>query len=125
MSLIDYAGAGVLRDMFVPCHMMDRISANPNGTFDTQYRYQQGAAFYAMLRKDSDPAIRAAEAQAGKGMYTVVVKQGVSLKHGDVIRRDSDGLTLAVTGRTLDWKAPDMSTLKLAKTTAEEWEIPS
>lgn len=125
MSLIDYAGAGVLRDMFEPCHMMDRVSANPNGTFDTRYRYQQGAAFYAMLRKDSDPTIRAAEAQTGKGMYTVVVKRGVSLKHGDVIRRDSDGLTLAVTGRTLDWEAPDISTVQIAKTTAEEWEIPS
>lgn len=125
MSLIDYAGAGVMRDMFVPCHMMDRMSANVTGTFDTKYRYQQGAAFYAMLRKDSDPTIRVAEAQTGKGMYTVVVKRGVSLKHGDVIRRDADGLTLQITGSTLDWEAPDMSTIQIAKTTAAEWEIPS
>lgn len=125
MSIADQPIPDILKNMFVPCHIMDRVSSNAGGSFDTRYRYQQGAAIKAMLRKDSDPTIRVAEANSGKGMYTVVVKRGVTLRRDGVIRRDSDGLTLKITGSTIDWEAPEMSSVPIAKTTAETWEIPT
>lgn len=125
MSIIDYAGPGILAQMFVPCHMMDRTTVNAAGLFGPQERYVEGAALEAMLRKDSSPEVKVAEANGLKEQYTVVVKRGVTLRHLDVIKRDSDGATFRITGSTIDAEAPDASTIQIAKTTAERWDPPA
>ena len=126
MSAIDYAGAGILRDRFVPCHRLDMANGEQSdGKFGHKGSYTEGRKFVAMLRKDSDPTVQVAERQGLREQYTVVVGPGVTLKHGDVFRRDSDLATFRVTGSTIDGEAPAASTVQIAKTTAERWEVPT
>ena len=125
MSGITYAGAGILPGMFVPCHRMVRNAQEPSdGKFGFKATYTEGEAFDAMLRKDSSPTMQVAERQGPKAHYTVVVGPGVTLRHGDVFRRDSDQMAFMVNGNTIDGEAPAASTIQIAKTTAEEWVIP-
>ena len=125
MSAIDYAGPGILRDQFTPCHRMDRITdRQSDGQFGSVEHYDQGAAFDAMLRKDGSTEVTVAEQNGLNEVYTVVVGPGVALKKNDVIRRDSDGATFLITGRTIDGAAPPASTVQIAKTTAKRWDIP-
>lgn len=125
MSMIDYAGAGLLLDKFFrPCHLLDKTTVTVSGLFGPQERWVEGAALQAALLKDNSAEVKVAEANGLKELYTVVVNKPVSLKHGDVIRRDADGLTLRITGNTIDWEAPEMSTVQISKTTAKVWDPP-
>ena len=123
---VTFAGAGILPEMFVPCHKMDR-TAEPasDGKFGFNATYTEGEAFEAMLRKDSNPVVQVADRQTSKRQYTVVTGPGVTLRHGDIIRRDSDQQAFKITGDTIDGEAPEASTIQIAKTTAEEWVIPT
>ena len=125
MSLIDYAGAGILPSFFKPSHMMDRTTVNVEGLFGPQYKWVEGAALDAMYVKTASPETKVAEAEGLSQQYTVVVKRGVTLRHGDVLKRDEDGATFRITGTTVDWEAPEMSTVQIAKTTAERWDPPA
>lgn len=125
MSLLDNADAGMLLGQFFkPCHMLDKTTVTVSGLFGPQERWVQGAAIEAALLKDNSAEVKVAEANGLKELYTVVVHKPVTLKQGDVIRRDADQLTLRITGNTVDWEAPEMSTVQIAKTTAKVWDPP-
>ena len=126
MSLIDYAGAGILPGMFTACTKLERVTDDgSDGQFGYDARYVDGAGFDAMLIKVKDAATQVAERKGLKRQYTVVVKRGISLRQNDVFRRESDGMVFIVTGTTTDGEAPDPSTIQIAKTTAEEWVMPT
>lgn len=129
MSIIDNGIPGILKEQFVPCHMMDKSTTNrstnrSDGQFGMDESYAEGAAIDVMFRKDRSPEVKVAERQGLKEQYTIVVRAGVTLRQNDVIRRDGDGATFRITGRTIDGQAPAASTVPIAKTTAERWDIP-
>lgn len=114
----------ILKAFFKPCHLLDKTTVTVSGLFGPQEKYVEGAALDAALLKDNSAEVRVAEANGLKELYTVVVHKPVTLKQGDVIRRDADQLTLRITGNTVDWEAPEMATVQIAKVSAKVWEPP-
>ena len=126
MSLIDYAGAGILPGMFTICTMLDKITGNrPDGQGGVIETWADGASFDALILKNTTTEAQIAERQGLREFYTVVVKRGIPLKYQDVFRRESDGATFRVTSNPKDSEAPDPSTIQIAKVTAERWEVPA
>lgn len=117
-------GGTILEAFFKPCHMLDRTTVTVSGLFGPQERWIEGAALDAAFLKDSSAEVKVAEANGLKELYTVVIHKPIALKKGDALRRDADGLTLLVTGNTVDWEAPEMATVQIAKTTAKVWDPP-
>lgn len=117
-------GGTILEAFFKPCHLLDRTTVTVSGLFGPQERWVEGAALDAAFLKDSNAEVKVAEANGLKELYTVVVHKPVTLKQGDVLRRDADGLTLRITGNTVDWEAPEMSTVQIAKVSAKVWDPP-
>ena len=114
----------ILQAFFKPCHLLDKTTVTVSGLFGPQEKYVEGAALDAAFLKDNSAEVKVAEANGLKELYTVVVHKPVTLRQGDVLRRDADGLTLRITGNTVDWEAPEMSTVQIAKTTAKVWDPP-
>jgi hypothetical protein len=52
------------------------------------------------------------------------VDKGFSLDYHDVFRRVSDNQVFRVTSNIKDSEAPEASTVKIGKVTAERWELP-
>lgn len=126
MSLIDYAGAGILPGMFTQCTMLDKTTSNrPDGRGGMIETWADGAKFDALILKNTTTEAQIAERQGIRELFTVVVKRGTPLKYQDAFRRDSDGMTFRVTSNPRDSEAPDPSTIQIAKVTAERWEVPS
>lgn len=124
MSLIDYAGAGILQGMFTACTMIDKTTTNrPDGQGGMIETWADGASFDAMILKNTTTEAQIAERQSIRELYTVVVQRGTPLKHHDVFRRNSDGMTFRVTSNARDSEAPESSTIQIAKVTAEPWEV--
>ena len=133
MSLMDNRAAmpalaslgSIMPEMMTDCVIMDRSTANrSDGQFGTVDVYQPGATFRAMLIKVNSPEVRVAERQGIREQFTVVVPTGVTIRHNDVFRRESDGLTFRATSSTKDGEAPGASTVQISKCTAERWDIP-
>lgn len=114
----------ILQAFFKPCHMLDKTTVTVSGLFGPQEKYVEGAALDAAFLKDNSAEVKVAEANGLKELYTVVVHKPVTLKQGDVLRRDADQLTLRITGNTVDWEAPEMATVQIAKVNAKVWEPP-
>ena len=58
-------------------------------------------------------------------VYTVVTAKGFGLAYHDVFRRNSDGQVFRVTGNQRDSEAPEASTVRIGKVSAERWELPN
>ena len=84
-----------------------------------------GAQFDATIIKNSTTEATIAEKQGITEIFTVVTKKDFPLDYHDVFRRLSDGQIFRVTAVTKDSEAPDASTVKIAKTTAEKWVLPN
>ena len=113
----------LLDSMMEDCVLIDKTSVSDGmGGFD--YVWSDGASFSATIIKNGSPIVTVAEQQGVSEQYTVVTPTGASLDFHDVFRRVSDGAVFRVTGRIRDTQAPAASTVQIAKTTAERWEIP-
>lgn len=115
----------ILPGMMKRCTRLVRVDGGSDGQFGRRNTYRPGASFDALIRKDATPEVVEAEARTHMERYTVVVRKGVSLSYGEIIVRDADGLTLRMVSSTLDSEAPDVSTIPIAKATAERWEVPT
>lgn len=105
-----------------PCVMMDKTTANDGlGGFTAQWT--EGAAFDAIIRKDSAPAQIVAQQQGVNEMFTVIVDRAVPLEFHDVFKRLSDGAIFRMTSNTKDAAAPSPSTVPIAKGTCERWVL--
>jgi hypothetical protein len=87
--------------------------------------WTEGATFDASIIKNSTTEATVAERQGIKEIFTVVVKKDVPLSYHDVFKRKSDGAIFRVTSESKDSEAPARSTVKIAKVTAERWELTS
>ena len=87
--------------------------------------WSDGASFDATIIKNSTLEAVVAEKQGVTEVYTVVTKKGFVLSYHDVFRRLSDGQIFRVTSNAVDSEAPEASTVKIAKVTAEKWVLPN
>lgn len=113
----------LLDSMMVECVLIDKKSVSDGiGGFD--YVWSDGASFSATIIKNGSPIVTVAEQQGVNEQFTVITPIGAVLDFHDVFRRVSDGAVFRVTGWIRDTEAPAASTVQIAKTTAERWEIP-
>lgn len=114
----------ILDGIMTTCRRMDKVTADDlyGGTIET---YQPGATFQAVIRKDSSMEALIAERSGLTEIFTVVVDKRIRLRLHDVIRRESDQQIFRITSDTLDSEAPEASTIKITKCTAERWTLPS
>ena len=108
--------------MMEKCRILNHIREDdPYGSStDT---WQDGATFDAAIIKDSTTEAIVAEKQGITEIFTVVVKTGFVLDYHDVFRRLSDGQIFRVTSNVKDSEAPEASSVKIAKVTAEKWVL--
>lgn len=113
----------LLDGLMTDCRMMDRTT-EADGFGGVKEKYLPGAAFKATIRKDGSTEAIIAEKNGLSETFTVVVNKRIRLRHDDVIRRESDQQIFRITSDTLDSEAPEASTVKITKCTAERWELP-
>lgn len=112
----------LLDSMKDDCVMMDRTTvADGLGGFTTAW--VEGAAFSAVIRKDTAPQQIVAQQQGAAETFTVIVDRTVPLEYHDVFRRLSDGAVFRLTSNTKDAAAPSRSTVPIAKATCERWAL--
>ena len=85
--------------------------------------WTEGVHFKASIIKNATTEALIAERQGIKELFTVVVQKGFTLDFHDVFKRVSDQEVFRVTSRVVDSEAPARSTVKIAKVTAEKWEL--
>ena len=116
MSLLD--------DMMEDCLMMDKTTVN-GGLTGRQDTYSPGAAFKATIIKVSSDQTMLAEKQGVGEVFTVVTEKGFGLAFHDVFRRESDQAIFRVLSNQMDSEAPEASTVRIGKVTAERWVLPT
>ena len=114
----------LLESMMERCTMLDKITSG-DGVLGRVTRWQDGAQFMATIIKDNSSEAVIAEQQGVNELFTVVTAKGTGLEYHDVFRRESDGSIFRVTSNQLDSEAPNASTLKYGKVTAERWALTS
>ena len=114
----------LLDSMMEQCRIMNhiRLDDDVGGYSDT---WTEGAKFDATIIKNSTTEAQIAEKQGVEELFTVVVKKGFSLAFHDVFKRVSDGQIFRVTSNVKDSEAPNASSVKIAKVTAEKWVLPT
>lgn len=114
----------LITDMMEDCVILNHIRTDdPYGGYtDT---WAEGATFSAAVIKNNTTEAQLAEKQGISELFTIVTPSSFTLDFHDVLRRKSDGEVFRVTSRAEDSKAPAMSTVQIAKVTAERWVLPS
>lgn len=116
MSLLD--------QMMETCRIMNHIRQDDEyGSYTDEW--SEGASFDATIIKNSTTEAIIAEKQGITEIFTVVVRKGLQLDYHDVFKRLSDGQIFRVTSDIKDSEAPEASTVKIAKVTAEKWVLPN
>ena len=113
----------LLESMMDTCTILDRVTSS-DGVLGLVSAWQDGATFKATIIKDNTTEAHIAEQQGIKQIYTVVTQKGFGLWYHAVFRRDSDGQIFRVTSEQRDSEAPEASTVKIGKVTAERWVLP-
>ena len=111
-----------IESMMTQCTMIDKRTTS-DGVFGIIEQWVDGASFNAAIIKDSSTEAILAEQQGVSEIFTVVVNKNTPLRYHDVFRRESDKTIYRVTSNTLDSEAPDASSVKVAKVTAERWHL--
>lgn len=116
MSLLD--------SMMEECKILNHIREDdPFGSYvDT---WQEGATFNATIIKNTTTEAQIAAKQGIDELFTVVTKKDFLLEFHDAFKRVSDGQVFRVTSNGKDSEAPEASTVKITKVTAEKWVIPN
>ena len=114
----------LLTQMMDECQILNRVRTDdPFGGY--KEAWTPGAKFRAAIGKDGSPEQLVAEKEGMAEAFTIVVDQSFSLDYHDVFKRLSDNSIFRVTSRTTDSTAHPASTVKIAKVTAERWELPA
>lgn len=108
-------------DMMEQCCIVNKAMVDdPYGSF--QQVLTDGATFDATIIKNTTTEAQIAQKQGIKELYTVVVRKGVPLEFNMLIKRLSDGQIFKITSNATDSDAPNASTVRIAKVTAERWD---
>lgn len=114
----------LLDDMMDKCCIMNHVRQDDAFGSYTE-TWAEGATFSATIIKNDTTEAQIAEKQGIEELYTVVVYKGFDLDYHDVFKRLKDGQVFRVTSNSKDSEAPEASTVRIAKVTAEKWVIPS
>jgi len=114
----------LIENLMENCTLLNRVRRN-DGYGGYTETWEDGATFKATIIKNSTTEATLAERQGASEIFTIVVPKGFSLDFHDVLRRESDGSVFRVTSLTKDSEAPEQSTVKISKVTAERWVIPA
>ena len=118
---------GILRlieQMMEKCRIMNHVRTDDAyGSYTDEW--SEGASFEAAIIKNSTTEAIVAEKQGITEIFTVVIQKGFVLDYHDVFKRLSDGQIFRVTSNAKDSEAPEASTVKIAKITAEKWVLPN
>lgn len=87
--------------------------------------WTDGSQFDATIIKNSSTEATIAEKQGITEIFTVVTRSSFKLEYHDAFRRVSDGQVFRVTSNTIDSEAPEASTVRISKVTAERWALPN
>ena len=114
----------LIETMMEDCVFLNRVKVDdPVGGYkDT---YQDGITFKAAVIKNNTTEMKLAEKDGVSEIFTIVTDKSMTLDYHDVFRRSSDGAIFRVTSRSVDSTAPEASTVKIAKVTAEGWVLPT
>lgn len=113
----------LIESMMEECRILNHIREDDPYGSSVDY-WSDGATFDATIIKNSTTEATIAERQGIKEIFTVVTKKGFPLDFHDVFRRLSDDQIFRVTSVTKDSEAPEASTVKISKVTAEKWVLP-
>ena len=116
MSLLD--------SMMEKCAILNHIRVDDEygSSIDT---WSEGSRFDATIIKNTTTEAVIAEKEGVTEIFTVVVRKGFSLDYHDVFKRLSDSQIFRVTGNVKDSEAPEASSVRIAKVTAEKWVLPN
>ena len=110
-------------DMMEKCHIIDTVT-NDDAYGGATKGYRVGATIDAAIIKNGTTEAIVAEKQGISEIFTVVTSKRFRLSYHDVFKRLSDNQIFRVTSNDKDSEAPEMSTVKISKVTAEKWELP-
>lgn len=116
LSLID--------SMMEECRILNHIRTDDPYGSSVDY-WTEGSKFDAAIIKNTTTEATVAEKQGITEIFTVVTKKGFVLDYHDVFRRVSDGQIFRITSNVKDSEAPEASSVKIAKVTAEKWVLPN
>lgn len=105
------------------CRLLNKVRQDDPYGGET-IEWQEGTSFDASIIKDSTTEAVIAEKQGIIEIFTVVVKKGFNLSYNDYFKRVSDGQVFRVTSNTKDSEAPNASTIRISKVTAEKAVLP-
>lgn len=108
--------------MMEKCRIMNKVRQDDPYGSET-VGWSDGTTFDATIIKNTTTDAVIAEKQGIKEIFTVVIRKGFSLGFHDVFKRVSDGEIFRVTSNVKDSEAPNASTVKIAKVTAEKWVL--
>ena len=114
----------LLESMMEECVFLNHSKVN-DGYGGYTETWTDGATFDATIIKANSTEAIIAERQGVEEIYTVVIRKGFTLDFHDVFRRKSDNQVFRVTGMSADSEAPEASTVRIGKVTAEKWVIPA
>ena len=114
----------LLFDMMQDCNILTFTRTDDDFGSYTE-AWTKGDDFKAAIIKNTTTEMQIAEKQGISEAFTVVVDKGFTLNYHDVFQRVSDGAIFRVTSKTVDSESHPASTIKIAKVTAERWELPS
>lgn len=114
----------LLTEMMEDCKILNHIRTD-DGMGGYREAWEEGATFKAAIAKNSSPEMLVAEKQGLTESFTVVVQDTFQLDYHDVFKRVSDKAVFRVTSNTQDSTAHPASSVRIAKVTAERWELPA
>lgn len=109
----------LLSEAMEECRYMDRTTVN-DGYGGVMTVWQEGADLSVAIVLDTSMEARRAEAEGVKSLYTLTTSRGVTLMHGNVVQRKSDGKYFRVTSDGTDKKTPASAGLDMRQVSAEE-----
>lgn len=114
----------LIESMMEDCVFLNHVRTDdPYGGYSEEW--QEGATFRAAVIKNTTTEAAIAEKSGIEEIFTVVTPRSVVLDYHDVLKRKSDNAIFRVTSRTVDSTAPDMSSVQIAKVSAERWVLPT
>lgn len=111
----------LIESMMVDCVRLVKTSTEDDYLGHDNDWQPDGETFRAAIIRQQPSDGTEAEKPTFHDEYTIVVYAGTALHHYDVFKRVSDDAVFRVTGDTRDTEAPAMSSVQIAKTTAERW----
>jgi len=114
----------LLYQIMEDCVLLNHITTDdPYGGYTDVWT--EGASFKAAISKNNSTEAVVAERQGISEIFIVVTMKGMNLGYHAVFKRKRDGAIFRVTGTNKDNEAHPNSTIQIAKTTAERWELPA